>query len=86
MEIDGEKGTFVIIVAEYSFNNGDSIRKTHPHLLQEVEEIIASVDAFKHKTKVSKEKTMLGKLLYDPGSINRDFTQCFESKGWEKKR
>ena len=76
----------MIIAAEYSFNNGDSIRKTHPHLLQEVEEIIASVDASKHKTKISKEKTMRGKLLYDPKTINRDFAQGFESKGWEKKR
>ena len=76
----------MIIAAEYSFNKGDSIRETHPHLLQEVEEIIASVDASVYKTKKSKEKTMLGKMLYEPGAINLDFAQGFESQGWQKKR
>ena len=76
----------MIIAAEYSFNDGHSIQETHPHLLQEVRDIIAAVDASLHKTKESKEITMPGKMLYSPSSLNSAFAQGFESKGWEKKR
>ena len=76
----------MIIAAEYSFNNGHSIQKRYPGLLQEVLDIITSVDASLYKTKESKEKTMMGKMLYEPGAINLDFAKHFESKGWEKKR
>jgi len=86
MEIDGEGGTIVIIAAEYSFNDGHSIRRTHPYLLQEIEDIIAAVDAAHHKIKESKEITMPGKMLYSPASLNRSFAQSFGSKGWQKKR
>ena len=76
----------MIIAAEYSFNDGHSIQKTHPYLLQEVEDIIATVDASSCKTKKSKEKTMKGKMLYSPPDLNRAFDQGFGSKGWQKKR
>ena len=59
----------MIIAAEYSFNDGHSIQETHPHLLQEVEDIIAAVDASHHKTKESKEITMPGKMLYSPPDL-----------------
>ncbi|MDE0009576.1 MAG: BglII/BstYI family type II restriction endonuclease [Candidatus Poribacteria bacterium] len=73
----------MIIAAEYSFSNGCAIQKT---LLQEVEDIIAVVDALSCKTKKSKEKTMKGKMLYSPTDLNNAFAQGFESKGWRKKR
>ena len=76
----------MIIAAEYSFNNGHSIQETHPHLLQEVIDIIAAVDALHYKTKVSEEITMPGKILYSPTDLNDAFAQGFESKGWQKKR
>ncbi|MDD9974957.1 MAG: BglII/BstYI family type II restriction endonuclease [Candidatus Poribacteria bacterium] len=76
----------MIIAAEYSFNNGDSIKEKYPHLLQEVEDIIASVDASHYKTKESKEITMPGKMLYSPPDLNSAFAEGFESKGWQKKR
>ena len=76
----------MIIAAEYSFNNGCSIKKKQPELLQEVREIIASVDASLCKTKKSKEVTMAGKMLYSPPELNRHFAQGFESKEWQKKR
>jgi hypothetical protein len=41
----------MIIAAEYSFNGGDTIQKEYTHLLQEVEHVIASVDASQCKTK-----------------------------------
>ncbi len=76
----------MIIAAEFSFNDGDSIQETHPHLINEVIDIITSVDASKCKTKTSKEITMPGKMLYSPKDLNRVFADGFESKGWEKKR
>lgn len=76
----------MIIAAEYSFNGGDAIQKKYTHLLQEVEDVIASVDALQCKTKTSEEITMPGKMLYSPKALNRVFAEGFESKGWEKKR
>ena len=76
----------MIIAAEYSFNDGHSIRQTYSYLLQEIEDIIATVDAVHHKIKESKEITMPGKMLYSPTNLNRAFAQSFGSKGWQKKR
>ena len=76
----------MIIAAEYSFNDGHSIQETHPHLLKEVEDIIAAVDASRYKTKESREITMPGKMLYSPPDLNNAFAQGFEPKGWQKKR
>ena len=51
----------MIIVAQYSFKDGKSyIEKNHPTELGDVKKVIASVDATKLKTKISKEKTMTG--------------------------
>ena len=58
----------MIIAAEYSFNDGRSIQKTHPHLLREVEDVIAAVDASLCKNKTSEEITMQGKILYKASS------------------
>ena len=74
----------MIIAAEYSFNDGYSIRRTHPYLLQEIEDIIASVDAAHHKIKESKEITMPGKMLYSPANLNHAFAQSFGSKDGRK--
>lgn len=71
----------MIITAEYSFNDGHSIQQTHPYFLQEVEDIIVSVDATDHKIKQSKEVTMPGKMLYSPAALNRAFAGSFGSKG-----
>lgn len=54
-------------MAEYSFNKGkEIIQKYQTSEFQELREVIASVDALQFKTKVSKEKTMTGQMLYDP--------------------
>ena len=76
----------MIIAAKYSFNGGDAIQKEYAHLLQEVKDIILSVDASQCKTKKSKEITMPGKMLYSPKDLNRVFAEGYESKGWEKMR
>ena len=76
----------MIIAAEYSFNGGNAIQKEYTHLLQEVDDVIKSIDASQCKTKTSEEITMPGKMLYSPRDLNRVFATGFESKGWEKKR
>ena len=63
----------MIIAAEYAFNNGDSIREARPQLIQELEDIIAAVDASRCKSKTSEEITMPGKMLYSPKSLKSRF-------------
>ncbi len=75
----------MIIAAKYSFNDGDSIKDSHPNLLNEVGMIIASVDATECKTKKSEELTMAGKSLYSPRDLNDAFAAAFEAKGWKKR-
>ena len=53
----------MIIAAEYSFNGGASIQKTHSYLLEEVKDIIDLVDASHYKIKESKEVTMPGEKI-----------------------
>lgn len=58
-----------------------SIIRNH---LQNIYEIIKKVTA--KRTKVSKEKTMLGKDLYSPKDMNRQFTAAFKAKGFSELR
>lgn len=75
------------IVGEYSFCQGKEIvEQDYPKLLQEVKEVIASVDASMYKTKISKEKTMIGKSLYSPPDLNNCFKEMFGNKGWQSVR
>ncbi len=75
----------MIIAGIYSFKDGKEIIEAQfGSELQEVKQIIAAVDSRIHKTKVSKERTMPGKILYEPGSLNRAFKQEFGSRGWQK--
>jgi hypothetical protein len=75
------------IVAQYSFKDGaEFIRKHHASELAEIKEIISLVKATHLKTKVSKEKTMPGKMLYSPIELNREFKKLFEERGWKTKR
>lgn len=61
----------MILAAQYSFNNGlNEITQRYSHLLAEVKEAIRAVDASQAKTKISKEKTMPGKMLYSPVALN----------------
>jgi len=77
----------MIIAGRYSFNNGLSVlKKEHPTLLKEIEEIIGEVDAQFYKTKKSREKTMRGRLLYSPVKLNNAFKEQFSKRGWESKR
>ena len=56
------------IAGIYSFNEGkEIIEAKFAAELEETKAAIAAVDGTKHKTKVSKEKTMPGRMLYKPG-------------------
>ena len=77
----------MIIAGEYSFNNGaEFIAEHHSALLEEVKSVITSVNASEHKNKVSKEKTMPGKVLYSPTNLNKAFKREFSEFGWENKK
>ncbi len=71
------------IAGIYSFKDGkDAITKQYRLQLEEVLQVIESVDAERCKTKVSKEKTMKDKLLYSPQSLNESFKKQFAGRGW----
>ncbi|MGP8260019.1 MAG: hypothetical protein ACLQM6_08725 [Acidobacteriaceae bacterium] len=69
------------IAGIYSFNGGtEAVNAIYPKLVQEVRDVIGMVDATKHKTKKSIEKTMMDRMLYSPRSINKAFKKAFKSK------
>ena len=73
----------MIIAGEYSFNGGvEAIAEGYAHLRQEVEGVIRSVTASRHKTKKSKEVTMPGRMLFSPANLNRAFKKEFAKLGW----
>jgi len=71
----------------YSHLNGLEFLLVHkPKLWKEIQTVIASVDAQKCRTKVSKEKTMKGKLLYSPIDMNTAFKNLLRKKSWDESR
>jgi hypothetical protein len=71
----------------YSFNNGEEfINKNFPELLKEVYFVIGKVNAEGHLTKESKEKTMMGKMLYSPVSLNKAFKKELFALEWKRVR
>jgi len=75
------------IAGIYSFNKGrEVIEAKFANELQEVQKAIKAVKGSSHKTKVSDEKTMRGKMLYSPESLNGAFAEKFKPKGWQSYR
>jgi hypothetical protein len=75
------------IVATYSHKAGSQfIEKNHPEELREIFETVRAVDAERFKTKVSKEKTMEGTMLYSPVELNDEFKRLLQMKGWDPVR
>lgn len=76
------------IAAKYSHLNGYEWILVHQRgLWSEIESTIESVDAHGLQTKVSKEKTMEGKLLYAPKELNKAFVKKFSAVGgWKESR
>ena len=75
------------IYARYSQKDGEAyIREKFPSELLEIEKVIARVDASSAISKISKEKTMKGSMLYAPITLNNLFRKEFELLGWQKRR
>lgn len=75
------------IIETYSHLNGLEFLLVHNKgLWKEIKDVIRDVDAEFCKTKVSKEKTMVGKLLYSPIDMNKAFCDRLRTKGWKESR
>lgn len=75
------------IVETYSHLNGLEFLLVHnKSLWKEIKDVIEHVDAEVCKTKVSKEKTMVGELLYSPIDMNKAFCDRLRTKGWQESR
>ena len=75
------------VVSEYSQKEGKSfIQKHFPDELNEIYGIIEGVILEDFRTKVSKEKTMPGAMLYSPPELNREYKTKFNALGWHEYR
>jgi predicted transposase YbfD/YdcC len=75
------------IVQYYSHLNGLEYLLVHkPELWKEIITVIEAVDAKQHRTKISQEKTMHGKLLYSPKEMNKSLNEGFVKVGWKESR
>jgi hypothetical protein len=72
------------LAAQFSFKNGlEEVRSRYPQLLAEVTDAVRAIDATLARTKVSKEQTMPGHLLYSPVALNAAFKGQLYPKGWK---
>jgi hypothetical protein len=75
------------IAAYYSHLNGLEFLKVHKRRLwKEICDAIAAVDASTCKTKVSKEKRTMDKLLFSPVAMNRCMNAELAARGWSEER
>jgi hypothetical protein len=75
------------IIETYSHLNGLEFLLVHkPSLWKEIQDVISAVDANKCRTKVSKEKTMKGNLLFSPIDMNAEFKRLLRAKSWKENR
>lgn len=75
------------IAETYSHLNGLEFLLVHkPKLWKEILAGISNVNAEKCKTKISKEKTMTGKLLYSPIDMNSCFKKLLSKENWKESR
>ncbi len=73
------------IVYEYSHLGGSEILHVHyPQIEKEVYDIINKIKAI--RTKKSKEKTMIGKMLFSPKDMNQQFKAAFAEYGFSEMR
>jgi len=71
------------IGAYYSHLNGLEYLMVHqPQLWEEIQRVISDVDAEICRTKVSREKTKIGRTLYSPIDMNNEFKQRFTNLDW----
>lgn len=75
------------IAQKYSHLNGEEyLIVHHNNLYKEIKEVIASIDADKLRTKISKEKRKIGNSLLAPIELNEAFNNEFYKRKWEESR
>lgn len=75
------------IVGRYYFNDSQkTISAQYAPELEEISAAISAVNAADYLTKVSKEKTMTGRMLYSPTALNKGFRAAFTGLGWKNVR
>ena len=73
--------------SRYSHLNGEEYLLVHrKHLWDEVQDVIAGVDAWACRTKVSRERTMKGRRLFSPPDMNQAFKDGLQARGWSERR
>lgn len=75
------------IVKFHSHLNGYEWLMVHrPNVWRQIKRVIGGIDAESCKTKVSKEKTMVGRLLYSPEALNTCFADGLSKLDWKESR
>ncbi len=75
------------IAEYYSHLNGLEFLMVHqPVIWKEIKRVITATDAGQCKTKVSKERNMVGKQLYSPKEMNERIRTGFQEFGWQESR
>jgi hypothetical protein len=75
------------IIEKYSHPNGLEFLLVHkPDLWKEICRVIGSIDSKKCKTKISKEKTKKGQVLYSPIDMNNSFKDKLSKLDWSESR
>lgn len=75
------------IVETYSHLNGlEYLLVHHPKLWKELQAVVKLIDGEAAKTKISQEKTMMGKMLYSPAEMNSRFKSMLTERGWAESR
>lgn len=76
----------MIKVFEYSHLGGSEILQVrYPEINAQIDEVIATVQ-LAQKTKISKEKTRPGELLYSPVELNQKFREEFHRRDFRELR
>ena len=74
------------VAQKYSHLNGEEYLIVHHQKeYDEILKVINAIDAKKHKTKKSKESGKKGRMLYSPGSLNKEFITLFNNLSWTPK-
>ncbi|MFB3812870.1 MAG: BglII/BstYI family type II restriction endonuclease [Terriglobales bacterium] len=69
----------------HSHLNGHEWILVHqPEVWSEIQQVIRNVDAAKCRTKISKEKTKKGEVLYSPIELNARFKSELETRDWKQ--
>ncbi len=75
------------IFETYSHLNGLEFLLVHKKKLwEEIISVVERIDALDYKTKISKEKTKKGEILFSPIELNKAFKEELESRCWLESR